>query len=52
MKSFKEWVKLRENIWGNIPSKTRKPSDGWQKNNASAGYVPQVKMMKKKMKDK
>ncbi len=51
MKTFKEWIKLKENIWGNIPAKTRKPSDGWQKTGGAGGYAPQVKMMKK-MKDK
>ena len=27
---FKEWLKnIDENMWGNTPCKTRKPSDGW-----------------------
>ena len=31
---FKNWLKTQdgftENMWGNIPCKTRKPSDGWK----------------------
>ena len=28
MLNFKEWLK-NENMWGNTPCRTRKPSDGW-----------------------
>ncbi|RDJ35545.1 MAG: hypothetical protein DWQ19_12065 [Crenarchaeota archaeon] len=55
--NFKEWLKLQENMWGEIPSKRRKPSDGWGGGNSNAPMMPQQpqgnpKMMKKKMKKK
>lgn len=57
MKTFIEW--LNENMWGNTPARTRKPSDGWvgkqsysSNGNAGAGSAPQPmqKNMKKNMK--
>jgi hypothetical protein len=57
--NFKDWFKeqgFAENMWGNIPCKTRKPSDGWGGNKGGAGAAMPAqqmgapKMMKKKMK--
>lgn len=42
--NFKEW--LKENLWGNIPVKTKKPSDGHRFGG------PMLAQMKKKMKKK
>lgn len=49
--NFKEWMEKRfsENLWGNVPSKKRKPSDGWG-GNRSAPAAPMQGMMKKAMK--
>jgi hypothetical protein len=47
MITFKEFLSIRENLWGNIPVKGRKPSDGLSSKN---NVVPMNKMMKKKMK--
>lgn len=59
MIKFNEWVKLKENMWGNIPVKGRKPSDGPSgANGGMQGVAPQQqapmgqKMMKKKMEKK
>ena len=50
--TFKEFLKL-ENLWGNVPVKGRKPSDGHGGGGAGAGGVmPAAGMMKKKMKKK
>lgn len=56
MLNFKEWLK-NENMWGNTPCKTRKPSDGWvgkqsYSSNGSGGgaAAPMQKNMKKNMK--
>jgi hypothetical protein len=57
MLNFKEWLK-NENMWGNVPCKTRKPSDGWvgkqsYSSNGSGGTAaaaPMQKNMKKNMK--
>jgi hypothetical protein len=51
--NFKEWF-LNENMWGNIPSKTRKPSDGWRTNNSATVDPQQAQQpqMMKKMKGK
>lgn len=60
MKKFREWVSqkdstLYENLWGNIPSKSRKPSDGWTTKAAPMqmpGMQPMAPKMMKKMKKK
>ena len=52
--TFKEFLKL-ENLWGNVPVKGRKPSDGHGGGGAGAGaggVMPAAGMMKKKMKKK
>ena len=55
MLNFKEWLK-NENMWGNTPCRTRKPSDGWvgkqsYSSNGSGGTSqPMQKSMKKNMK--
>lgn len=48
MKSFKSWL---ENLWGNIPAKGRKPSDGWGQGGQSAP-MPSGPPMKQNMKSK
>lgn len=54
MKTFIEW--LNENMWGNTPARTRKPSDGWvgkqsySSNGSSGSSAPMQKNMKKNMK--
>jgi len=55
MKTFIEW--LNENMWGNTPARTRKPSDGWagkqsysSNNSGGATSAPMQKNMKKNMK--
>lgn len=52
---FNEWLKLKENLWGNIPCKGRKPSDGPVGGVTSSGTpsqssAPMQQKMKKKMK--
>jgi hypothetical protein len=49
--NFKEWL-MQENLWGNIPVKGRKPSDGWNKPSAGPmpGAMPSGPKMMKKMK--
>lgn len=54
---FKEWMQIKENLWGNIPVKTRKPSDGPPGASGAGMQAPaqaamQPKMMKEKMKKK
>lgn len=54
MMTFKEFLKL-ENLWGNVPVKGRKPSDGHGGGGgggAAGGVMPAAGMMKKKMKKK
>ena len=56
MMRFKEFLKL-ENLWGNIPVKGKKPSDGHGGGGAAAGAAGGAMpaagmMMKKKMKKK
>jgi hypothetical protein len=55
MISFQNWLKLKENLWGNVPVKGRKPSDGIPgKGNSNSTPSPQgatssqPKMMKQK----
>lgn len=50
---FKEWLYLRdqqlaENLWGNIPSRLRKPSDGWGTKPQTAEAPKMMRKMKKK----
>lgn len=58
-----EFKKFIENLWGEIPVSTRKPSDGWPKSNklsmssqsqnqGSMPFDPNMKMMKKEDKKK
>ncbi len=55
--NFKDWLK-NENMWGDNPSKFRKPSDGWGSTKSSGmpaqqqQQMQQPQMMKKKMKRK
>ncbi len=56
MLHFKEWLK-NENMWGNVPCRTRKPSDGWvgkqsysSNSSGASAAAPMQKNMKKKMK--
>ena len=55
MIKFIDWVKLQENLWGNIPVKGKKPSDGpngsGQMQAAPTGQ-PMQSQMNKKMKKK
>ena len=56
MMTFKEFLKL-ENLWGNVPVKGRKPSDGHGGGGGDVGgampaAMPAAGMMKKKMKKK
>lgn len=56
--NFKIWLNdqtdFQENMWGNIPAKTRKPSDGWRGKQGApipmtGGVAPAMpKMMDKK----
>jgi len=39
MIEFKKW--FLENMWGDTPCKTRKPSDGWTLNGSPATVGPQ-----------
>ena len=48
MIKFNEWVKLKENMWGNIPVKGRKPSDG-AGGAGMQGVAPQQGAMGQKM---
>ena len=50
--NFKEWLekqdpKLSENLWGNVPARTRKPSDGWRGKQGASMPTAIPKMMKK-----
>lgn len=48
---FDKWLELKENLWGNIPCKGRKPSDGPVGGTPSSGTpTPMQQKMKKKMK--
>lgn len=55
--NFKEWLVLHENMWGNIPVKGRKPSDGPPGVKPATGMPdantsqPMNAKMKKKMKN-
>lgn len=58
MNRFQTWLRKRnqvlfENMWGQIPTKTRKPSDGWRGRTGAmpaptAGANPIAQKMKKK----
>lgn len=59
MSKFKEWILKRdqalyENMWGNIPCKGRKPSDGRGGRGGSmgGGMMQQQQPMQQKMKKK